>query len=334
MSEQPLLSVVISSYTPSRLNDIFELLDRLKTQTYPHVAIVFVAEQSTELLDRVKTFAAESNIQNLKVIFNSGEPGLSAARNLGVKQAKGDIIAFVDDDALPSPDWAEEVVKTYQDDCVIGVTGPALPLWDGKPMEWFPKECDWIIGCSSWCDWHEMREVRNVWGMNMSFKREAFDSSGLFQTHLGAKGGEDTGKHELVGEETEFSIRVRRKTGKRIFYNPNAKVQHRVYGFRTTPIVIARRAYWEGYTKAMFNRIYRDRDSGEKLLDVEHQLLQRILRRLLPNILKTFFTNPKIAWRRLSVTVIALSFVAFGYFSYLLQSILGRRKTVIYGKEV
>lgn len=333
MVEQPLLSVIISSYTLIRLDDIYELLDRLKNQSYPHVEIVFVAERTMELLDRIKAHGSENNIQNLRVIFNSDEPGLSVARNLGIKQAKGDIIAFIDDDALPFPDWAEEVVKTYKDDYVIGVTGPALPLWDGKPMDWFPEECDWIIGCSSWCDWHEMREVRNVWGMNMSFKREAFDSSGLFQTHLGAKGGEDTGKHELVGEETEFSIRVRRKTGKRIFYNPNAKVQHRVYGFRTTPVVIARRAYWEGYTKAMFNRIYRDRNSSEELLEVEHQLLQRILRRLLPNILKTFFTNPKIAWRRLSVTVIALSFVAFGYFSYIFNNMISRGKARVYGKE-
>ena len=333
MAEQPLLSVVISSYTVGRLNDIFELLSSLRAQTYPHIDIVFVAESSTELLDKVKTFVAERDIQNIKVVFNDGEPGLSAARNLGFKQAKGDIIAFIDDDALPFPDWAEQMVKTYEDDSVIGVTGPALPLWEGKAADWFPDEFDWIIGCSSWCDWHEMREVRNVWGMNMSFKREAFDCSGLFLIHLGAKGGDESGKHELVGEETEFSVRVRRETGKSIFYNPNIRVRHRVYEFRVTPMVIARRAYWEGYTKAMFNRIYQDKSSSEKLLRVEYQLLERILYKLLPSILKTFFTNPRIAWRKLSVTVIALSSVALGYFSYLFHSILGHRKTTIYGKD-
>jgi cellulose synthase/poly-beta-1,6-N-acetylglucosamine synthase-like glycosyltransferase len=233
--------------------------------------------------------------------------------------ANGDIIGFVDDDVVLFPDWAEEMVKTYKHDSVIGVTGPALPLWEGKSADWFPAELDWIIGCSSWCNWYKTREVRNVWGMNMSFKREAFDLSGLFLTHLGAKGGHETGKHELVGEETEFSIRVKRKTGKNILYNPNVRVWHRVYHFRVTPVVIARRAYWEGYTKAMFSRIYRDKDSSKKMLHVEYELLWRILTKLLPSILKTFFANPLIAWRRLLVTITALFFVTLGYHSHLLN---------------
>ena len=333
MPGSPLLSVIISSYTISRLDDILELLDNLRTQTYPHIEIIFIAERSSELLEMVKRFAFEKNISNLVAIFNDGEPGLSSARNLGVKKASGDIIAFIDDDALPFPNWAEEMVKTYRDEAVIGVTGPTQPLWDGKVLDWFPKECDWIIGCSSWCDWHEMREVRNVWGMNMSFRREAFDASGLFQAHLGAKGSEDTGKHELVGEETEFSIRVRRKTGKRIFYNPNVQVRHRVYGFRATPAVIARRAYWEGYTKALFHKIYLDKAEGEKLLGVDYQLLGRILCNFLPRTLKELFTAPWVACRRLAVTAIVVSSVAFGYFSYIAQSLLAPKKFWFYRRE-
>lgn len=333
MAEQPLLSIIITSYTTERLEDIFELLDSIVVQTFPNIETIFVAERSQELYNRVKTYAQEKAIPNMMVVFNDDEPGLSAARNLGIKQAKGDIIAFIDDDALPFPNWAEEMVKTYEDKSVIGATGPALPLWEDERMDWFPSELDWILGCSSFSGITERREVRNVWGMNMSFKKEAFASSGLFLIHLGAKGGGESGKHELVGEETEFSIRVRRKTGKRILYTPSIRVQHKVYKYKVTPMFIAGRAYWEGYTKAMFNRVYQDENSGEKLLSVEYQLLKRIFIRLLPNILKTFFTNPIIAWRKLRATVIALFFVALGYFSYLFQSILGRRNTVIHGKE-
>jgi glycosyltransferase involved in cell wall biosynthesis len=334
VTELPLVSVIISSYTISRLNDILELLKSLTAQKYPLIEIIFVAERSPALLSEVKRFAARNNINNLIAVFNDGEPGLSAARNLGVKHASGEIIAFIDDDALPFPDWAEEMVKTYHDETVIGITGPTLPLWDDKVVDWFPKECDWIIGCSSWCDWHEMREVRNVWGMNMSFRREAFNSSGLFQAHLGAMGSENTGKHELVGEETEFSIRVRKKTGKRIFYNPNVRVRHRVYGFRATPMVIARRAYWEGYTKALFHKIYRDGDDEEKLLGVEYQLLGRILRNLLPSTLKGLFTVPWVACRRLAVTVIVLSSVASGYFLCSVHSLVAPKKFELYRREV
>jgi len=164
----------------------------------------------------------------------------------------------------------------------------------------------------------------------MSFRREAFDSSGLFLTQLGARGGGETGKHELVGDETEFSIRVNRKTGKRILYNPKVKVQHRVYKYRVTPMFIARRAYWEGYTKAMFKRSYRDSNSKEKLLQVEYQLLRRIFSRLLPSILLGLFSHPIIATRRLSITINAVFFVAVGYLSYSIRSVTGRDQNLMY----
>ncbi|MFC1906664.1 glycosyltransferase [Chloroflexota bacterium] len=333
MAEQSLLSVVITSYTLDRLKDVLGILDSIKAQTYPHVEIILVVERSTVLLDHIKRYVAEEAIPRAKVVFNYGERGLSAARNLGLKEATGDIMAFVDDDALPFPDWAEMIVKTYGDDSVIGVTGPSLPLWEDKAMAWVPQEFYWIIGGSGFSDWVENREVRNVSGTNMSFKREAFSSSGLFLTYLGAKGGGESGVNELVGEETEFSIRVRRRTGKRIVYNPNVKVQHRVYKHRVNPKFITRRAYWEGYTKAMFKKSYSNSGNSENPLRVEYQLLRRILTRLFPKILGGFFTNPITAWRSLSMTINAIFFVAVGYFYYSFQSLLGRSQPIIYEEE-
>ncbi len=333
MVEQPLLSIVIASYTLDRLKDILELLDSVKAQTYPRVETILVVERSTELLDYLKQYVAEKALPQAKIVFNYGEQGLSVARNLGFKEATGDIIAFIDDDALPSPDWAEEMVKTYGDDSVIGVTGPSIPLWQDETITWVPEEFYWIIGGSGFSDWTEKREVRNVSGTNMSFKREAFDSVGLFLTQLGAKGGGESGKHEFVGDETEFSIRVGRKTGKRILYNPKVKVQHKVYKFRVTLAFVARRAYWEGYTKALLKRSYRDSSSDNKLLRVEYQLLRRIFTRLLPSILAGLFSHPIIAVRRLSITLNAIFFVAVGYLHYSIRSATGHGQTLIHENE-
>ncbi len=334
MTKQAPFSIIVTSYTTERLKDICELLDSIKAQTYANIETIFVAERSQELNERVKTYVKEKDMANTKVVFNDGELGLSAARNLGIKHASGDIIAFVDDDVILLPNWAEEMVKTYRDNSIIGTTGPVLPLWKDEPLDWFPDEFDWILGCSSFSGISEKREVRNVWGMNMSFKREAFDCSGLFLTHLGAsEGGGGLGKQKFASEETELSIRVRRKTGKRLLYNPSIRVQHKVYKYRVTSTFIAKRAYSEGYTKAMFNRIYQNKNNGEKVLGVEYQLLKRILGKLLPEILRAFLRNPAIAWKKFSVTIIALSFVALGYFSYLLQSLLGRRRATVLREE-
>ncbi len=326
MTELPLLSIVVSAYTPRRLRDILELLDSIREQSYPRIETVVVVEKSAELFDRVKEYAAKNTLHPVKVIFNNnGETGLSSARNTGIKESKGDIIAFVDDDALLFPDWAEQTVKTYEDSSVIGVTGPISPRWEDGGITWFPREFDWILSCSGFSGLNRTAEVRNVYGTNMSFRREAFEKGGLFLNHLGARGGGETGKHELVGDETELSIRVRERTGKRLLFNPRARVSHRVYKYRISAAFIARRAYWEGYTKAMFRRTCRQ-SCGARLLNAEYGLLGRILTGLFPRIFRDFFINPVIAWRRLSVAVIALLFVALGYSGYLSRTAIAARK--------
>ena len=326
MAEQPLLSIIITSYTTERVGDIYELLDSIKAQTYSDIETIFVAERSVELLNKVRAYASEKDAFNLKVIFNDGEPGLSAARNLGIKGAEGNIIAFVDDDALLFPDCAGEMVKAYEDDTIIGVTGPAFPLWEDESMSWFPQECYWILSCTAWSDRNEMQEVRNAWGMNMSFRREAFEKAVLFTSDFGLCNSKRGGWVDPPSEDVDLSLRVKEKTGKHIIYNPDAKVRHRVYNYRVRQKFIMQRAYSVGYQRRMLKRLYTERDNGSDLLSQEHKLLKRIFTRLFPNIIKTFFTSPIIAWRKLRVTVTALTFVTLGYYSHLVPTLSNRRK--------
>ena len=168
MTDSPVLSVVITAYTAERLNDICGLLNSIKEQKYLQIETLFVVEGSKDLAEKICSYGVENNIPNLKVLFNDGEPGLSAARNVGIKEANGDIIAFVDDDVLLYPDWAEKMVNAYDDDAIIGVTGPAFPLWEDESMAWLPKEFYWIISCTAWDTENYVKEVRNAWGMNIS----------------------------------------------------------------------------------------------------------------------------------------------------------------------
>ncbi|HEY40753.1 MAG TPA: glycosyltransferase [Dehalococcoidia bacterium] len=319
MVKQPLLSIVITSYTTERLRDIYELMDSIKNQTYPDIETIFVTESSMELFDKVKAYASENATFNLAVVLNNGEQGLSAARNIGIKQAKGDIIAFVDDDTVLFDNWAEQVVMAYADDSIIGVTGPALPLWEDESMSWFPEELYWVISCTAWSGWNEVREVRNAWGMNMSFRREAFERAGLFVSDFGLHNSRRTGWADPPSEDVDLSIRVRESTGKHIVYNPDVRVRHRVYSYRIKQKFIIHRAYSVGYQRRMLKRLYPEAENGKDLLGQEHQLLRRILTWLFPSIFGTFLTNPVIAWRRLSVTMTALFFVAIGYYSPLLN---------------
>jgi glycosyltransferase involved in cell wall biosynthesis len=313
MANEPALSIIVTSYTIERLDDIKALLNSIKTQTYPYIETVFVVERSKELYEAMREMVHD--MPTLKVISQNGKSGLSAARNSGIKNASGDIIAFIDDDAVLSPQWAEETVKAYTaDDAIIGLTGPILPLWEEPGMDWFPREFYWVFSCTYY-DWTEPREVRNGYGTNISFRKEAFNYWVFTDTFGRTRGFHQVSKCGPVGDETEFSLNLKKKTGKTIIYNPRVTVWHRVYKYRISTPFIAKRVYWEGYTKAMLKKLY---SQGEKVLAVEYSLLKRIMTKLFPRIIKGFLTHPITAWNELYVSTIILSSLSIGYFSCLL----------------
>jgi len=324
MMAPALVSIIIPCYTTERLQDITELLDSVEAQTYHNIETIIIAERSPAMADGVNKYIQDRNYQRMQVLYEEGPLGVSGARNLAIDKAKGDIIALVDDDAILFPDWAEETVKTYDEDAsVIGITGPILPLWQEESIDWFPREFYWIFSCT-FEEMTEKTEVRNGFATNLSFKQEAFKLGGLFKTSLGVKGRGQRGWQEPGAEETEFSLRIKQKTGKRIIYNPKVKVRHKVYKYRTTLQFIANRAYWEGYAKALLKRIYTSAHKEPSVLLPEHMLLRRILFRLVPRALGNLFHKPSIALRQLWLTGMVLSCVAAGYLKYELTSLLSR----------
>ncbi len=322
----PRISIIISSYTMDRYNDITELLDSIRAQSYRNIETIIVAERSPELVESIKNYTQEKGYPNMVVLYNRGEWGVSSSRNLGIKQARGEIVAFVDDDALIFPDWAEQTVKAYaEDSSIIGLTGPILPLWQDESMAWFPRELYWIFSCTYW-EWTEPTEVRNGYGANISFRREAFDLCGFFKTSLGVKGYGKSGWQGVGAEETEFSLRVKWQTGKCIIYHPHIKVKHRVYRYRLNSSFIRKRAYWEGYAKAILNNLYSSANKKEQTLSTEHELLQRIFFKLIPGSLKLLFRQPATALRQLLVTKLVLACVAAGYLNYNLRNLCPIRR--------
>jgi glycosyltransferase involved in cell wall biosynthesis len=305
VAEGVLLSVVIAAYTTERLKDIRDVLDSIHAQTYKKIEVIFVVDGSAALLEIMQ---GVDQGPDLRLAFNDGAPGLSRARNLGVKMARGDVIAFLDDDAVALPDWAEQMVKTYEDGSIIGVTGPALPLWEDERMAWFPKDLEWIVGGTGWFSANETCDVRNVWGMNMSFRRAAFDKGVSFSSGFGLRGSQGT-----VAEETDVSLRVKRATGGRIVYNPRVQVRHKVSKHRLSWRFIGRRSYQIGRSRRMIAEVHAANGDGEDPLTTEHHLA-----RLFPGTLRTCLKDPAVACRRFAVTLVALSSVGLGYLSAIL----------------
>lgn len=240
----PTISVVVCAFTRDRLEVLTEALDSLRGQTYPAHQIVLVIDHEAELLEEVRGLWPD-----LKIVENSERKGLSGARNSGVAAATGEVVAFLDDDAIAGPDWLEHLAAAYAHPKVLGAGGTVRPRWlEGKPA-WFPPEFDWVVGCTHSGMPQELEPVRNLVGANMSFRRQPLLDVGGFSHELGRVGTLPVGC-----EETDLSIRVHQRWPEaEILYDPAAAVEHVVPPARGKVSYFLDRCRAEGRSKAVLS---------------------------------------------------------------------------------
>jgi len=219
-------------------------MDSLRAQTLPPHEIVLVIDHAPELLDEARALWPD-----LKVVANRERKGLSGARNSGVAEASGEVVAFLDDDAIAAPDWLARLAAAYADPNVLGAGGTVRPRWvEGKPG-WFPPEFDWVVGCTHSGMPRELEPVRNLVGANMSFRRQPLLDVGGFSHDLGRVGTLPVGC-----EETDLSIRVHQRwPAAEILYDPAAEVEHVVPPARGKVRYFLDRCRAEGRSKAVLS---------------------------------------------------------------------------------
>src|SRR5258706_6939394 len=135
------ISVIICAYTEKRWHELVAAVESVQRQTLSSKEIVVVIDHNPALLRRV-----QENLLGVIAIENGGDKGLSGARNSGWSTALGEIVAFLDDDAIAEPDWLENLVERYADPDVVGAGGKIVPLWETSRPIWFPEEFNWVIG--------------------------------------------------------------------------------------------------------------------------------------------------------------------------------------------
>ena len=235
------VSVVVAAHTIDRWDDIVAGVDALAHQTVPPLETILVVDHNDVLLAR-----ARDELPGVRVLENLRTGGASGARNTGIAEAKGSIIAFVDDDARPEPDWIEQLLTAYDEERVMAVGGVALPVWPSRRPDHLPPELDWIVGCTYRGQPTTRADVRNLWGCNMSVRAEVFGRIGNFDEEVGR-----IGLIPLGTEETEFCIRLTQTLpGSRVVFEPRARVHHRVTEARTTWAYLRSRSHAEGVSKA------------------------------------------------------------------------------------
>lgn len=240
----PDISVVVCTYTDRRWDVLRTGIAALQAQTLRPHEILIVVDHEPALLERIGR-----ELAGTVPLPSSGPPGLAGSRNTGALAATGSIVAFIDDDAVPEPDWLERLAEPYEDTTVVAVGGGIVPDWSTSRPAWFPPEFDWVVGCTYRGLPQVRATVRNLIGANMSFRREVFEQLQFFPG-LGHAHGRSLG-----GEETDFCIRLAEALPEsRIVYEPAARVRHRVPPDRARFSYFLQRCYSEGVSKGVLSR--------------------------------------------------------------------------------
>jgi glycosyltransferase involved in cell wall biosynthesis len=245
------ISVVVATF--NRASFLDSCLEKLLSNTYNNFEIIVVGQGTDDSTKRLIS-TKYANQAKLRYI-HTDTVGLSHARNTGWKNARGDIIAFVDDDALVTPGWLEAYARVFSDieppPGMVG--GRTVPSWEIECPHWFPKECEFLLG--TYDIGNQIREFPDTdlpVGANFAMLRSVIKEVGEFNERVGFSLGRE---HSMIaGEDSLIALRVK-EAGYKIYYQPDAKVFHYISAKKLTKRYFLRRHFWEGITTLVIQYI-------------------------------------------------------------------------------
>ena len=239
-------SVVIATY--NRAQDLAETLTSLaQLEVADEWEVIIVDNNSTDNTDEVVTQTAKNFPVPLRYLHEP-EQGRSAALNTGIKAALGEIIATTDDDVRLNPDWLRNAEIALQNLECDYLGGKALPIWGGERPKWIPegRSIHWAV--IALLDYGPEPIPLGDYvpiGVNMVFRRDAFERAGLWDNTIGRKAG------TLLGQEVREWCQRARAANLKGFYSPDLVIHHVIPGDRLTKKYFRRWFYWHGISRAI-----------------------------------------------------------------------------------
>lgn len=218
-----MLTVIICTY--NRAKYIGPLLESLAANDLAksEYEILLVDNNCTDNTRAIcDAFAAAHKDVRFRYVVEP-EQGLSAARNKGIKEAKGDIIVYVDDDALVDAHYLRDYAEWFAAHPeTMACGGPIEPLYETEEPKWMSPYTKALL--TAWMNYgdkvREYPKGRYPGGGNAAYRKEVFDNVGLFNTALGRKGG------NLMGSEEKDIFDKMHALHMQVLYLPTPVLHH------------------------------------------------------------------------------------------------------------
>lgn len=334
------VDVVVCAHDERRLPVLAQCLDAISAELEANDQLIVVIDHNEQLLNTLRErfrdaaggdavmavmaatdhaaanlapFVAGGGNSPAKIIIpNAGSRGLSAARNTGMSAGQGDIICFIDDDAIAQPGWRAALSDAFLDSTVTAIGGRIEPEFvdkHGQPHaapQYLPAVHGWIYGC----DYAEMApngsEIRNPIGAAMALRRSAAELVGEFSTHFGRTQANGAG-----AEETDYFLRLSAVIPEaRIIRYTDFAVRHRVPFERTTWQHFARRAFQEGRSKSLLASTAHGTTGAEA-----NHLKSAIPHQFRADLRRVFGRSGKAALRSMWLNATVVAATGVGFFS-------------------
>lgn len=239
--ESPDISIIIPTYNGGRTLE--RCLSSVLFLTGCRYEILVIDNCSTDNTTGITREYVRRYPRILRYLTESS-PGLSYARNHGIRAARGRILLFIDDDAVADTNMLTALRKTFARYRPACVGGKVLPHPSVSLPQWLTSEAGGYLGLFRYGDTPcELPAPLHPIGCNMAFTKSLFGTVGYF-----AHGFDRIKSSLLSGGETEFCGRIRQH-GQKIFYDPRIVVYHLLKPERLTKRYLFRRYFMEGVTR-------------------------------------------------------------------------------------
>jgi len=265
------ISAVICTF--NRAHYLRKSLQSLVNQNLPkeQYEIIVVDNHSTDNTSQVVCEEFES-VSNLRYIYEPIQ-GLSRARNTGWRDAHGEYVAYLDDDAVADQGWLGKIVEVF--DTVKpqpGCVGSRVePIWEAARPTWLSDSMTSWLAIVSYSDTPVALDNPDyLVGASIAYPRHLLETVGGFQTSLGRRG------ESLLSNEETMLHRKLKAAGYACIYHPEIIAWHHIQASRLKKIWFIRRLYWQGVSDA-FVQIEQESPSALRRLRFTLFVTRRVL---------------------------------------------------------